>query len=52
MIFLGKVLDTIKNQTHKLINYEKDNYRSSHNDLNVPYPNHIIHLNILEMRMR
>ena len=28
MIFLGKVLDTIKNQTHKLINYEKDNYRN------------------------
>ena len=49
MIFLGKVLDTIKNQTHKLINYEEDNYRSSLNDLNVPYTNHIIYLNILEI---
>ena len=29
-------------------NYE-DNYRSGLNDLNVPYPNHIIHLNILEI---
>ena len=36
-------------QTKKQIEtYEEDNYRSGHIDLNVPYDDHIIYLNILE----